>query len=162
MEITAKNYIDSINVRSASILLIILIAGDIVFILLTFLIYYCTLMIPCLMYRQKEDIQSFIQYIKYFLISVLLIYISIKNSSIHYFSWVLVFIYLFIDDSFRVHERVGTLIVKHLEYTAPLGFRLQDIGELIVTMTASVVLAVFILLAYIYGSKEFRKISMDI
>ena len=162
MAITAKNYIDSINVRSASILLIILIAGDIVFILLNFFNLLLHINDPMLNVSTERGYSEFYQYIKYFLISVLLIYISIKNSSIHSFSWVLVFVYLFIDDSFRVHERVGNLIANHLEYTVPLGLRLQDIGELIVTMTASVVLAVFILLAYIYGSKEFRKISRDI
>jgi len=162
MEITTKNYIDSLSVRSASILLIILVAGDIVFILLSFFNLLLHINDPMLNVSIDRSYSEFYQYIKYFLISVLLIYISIKDSSIHYFAWVLVFIYLFIDDLFQVHEKVGSLIANHLEYVAPLGLRIQDIGELFLTMNASIVLTVFILLAYIYGSKEFRKISRDI
>jgi len=162
MTITANNYIDSIDIRSASILLIILIAGDILFILLTFFNLFLHINDPMLNVSVDRGYAEFYQYIKYFLISVLLIYISIKNSSIHYLSWVLVFVYLFIDDSFKIHERVGRLIANHLEFIASLGFSLVNIGGLLVTVTASVTLAVFILLAYIYGSKEFKKISRDI
>jgi len=162
MAISVKSYINSFNVRSASILLIILIAGDIIFILFTFLNLFLHINDPMLNVKTERGYSEFYQYIKYFLISVLLIYISIKNSSIHYFSWVLVFVYLFIDDLFEIHERVGTLIANHLEFTAPLGLTLQEVGELSVTMAASVVLAVFVLISYKYGSKEFRKISRDI
>ncbi len=82
MEITAKNYIDSLSVRSASILLIILIAGDIVFILLSFFNLLLHINDPMLKVSTERGYSEFYQYIKYFLISVLLIYISIKNSSI--------------------------------------------------------------------------------
>lgn len=101
------------------------------------------------------------QYIKWFWIIVLLVFISTTRRSINYCAWGLFFTYLLLDDALEIHESVGTLITEHLTLIPSFGIRPQDIGELIVSGTAGVFLLLIVLWAYLRGSQAFKNMSLD-
>ena len=61
-----------------------------------------------------------------------------------------------------IHEQVGSIIAKNLEFTQIFGLRLQDYGELAVTTTAAVLLLIPIGYYYSRASNMFRNISRDL
>ncbi|XCN75107.1 MAG: hypothetical protein Q3M24_10355 [Candidatus Electrothrix aestuarii] len=101
------------------------------------------------------------QYIKWFWIIILISYLSITNKSIHYGSWVLIFTYILFDDAFEIHENLGRNITEYLTFLQPLGLRIQDIGELVISSFAGIILLFFIAFSYMHGNERFRKISRD-
>jgi hypothetical protein len=127
------------------------------------------------------------QYLKWFWISILLVYVSILRRSFSYIVWVLVFAYFLCDDALRIHEDVGKHIARNLILTPPfglrlpylgelagrldyvdpkeiivmLGLRLQDIGELAVSAAAGLILSPLVIWAYLHGSQAFKKMSQD-
>lgn len=101
------------------------------------------------------------QYIKFFWIAVLFTYISAKRHSFYYCGWGLLFTYFLLDDSLEIHEILGGYIAGRLLFTPPLGLKLQDVGELVVSAVAGIVLFAPLVWFYIKGSEVFKKISRD-
>jgi len=102
------------------------------------------------------------QYIKFFWIIVLLFNLSLKNRSLHYIPWVLLFTYFLVDDSIHIHERAGHFFAEHFNFTPLFGLRLQDYGQLAISATAGIFLFLPLVWAYRKGTQIFRKISLDI
>ncbi len=146
---------------SASLLLALLICTDFVFFILHSLnrfLYWDNLMLSLGTDRGYSEI---FQYIEWLWIVFLLVNLSLKNKSFIYSVWAIFFTYLLLDDAIQVHETGGAFISKYLSIISYGGFRGQDIGELIVTGAAGSALLSLVLLAYIFGSKSFRKMSHD-
>ncbi|MCW3786223.1 hypothetical protein [Plebeiibacterium sediminum] len=101
------------------------------------------------------------QYIKWFWIIFLLVYLSFKKRSFSYNVWGLFFTYLLLDDALQFHEIAGAIVARGLPNVSFAGLRIQDIGELMVSGTVGLVLLLLVLLTYILGSKVFRKLSHD-
>lgn len=112
--------------------------------------------------EKDQGYPEMFQYVKWFWIIILFTYLSIKRRSLCFSAWGVFFTYLLFDDAVEIHERVGGLIAGHLTMTPPFGLRLLDIGELAVTAAAGIVLLSFVSVAYVYGSKAFKKISHDL
>jgi hypothetical protein len=77
-------------------------------------------------------------YIKEYWIVLLLFLFSIRKSKVIYFFWSLLCGYLLIDDSCRVHERLGSLLANNFGFTPIFGLREQDIGEFCVYVFSGV------------------------
>ena len=153
----------SFDQRSALILLLLLVCGDLIFITMHFLHTFTPFLKSYLFNIERDKgYAEFYQYFKFILIIFLLLYISLRNKTIHYIAWVLVFTYFFFDDSFRIHEKFGRKIAKKLSFVPPFGLRLQDIGELTISLVAGMALVTFVVWAYKSGSQAFRKTSADI
>lgn len=60
-----------------------------------------------------------------------------------YLAWSAVFAFIFLDDAFAVHERVGKKLVSWFDLPGLPGLREQDTGELIVWGGAGIVLLSF-------------------
>jgi len=73
------------------------------------------------------------QYIKEYWIGLLFLYLAIKRRNFLYLSWSLLFGYLLLDDSFQIHEKLGSKVGSYFEFSPMLGLRAQDFGELIVS-----------------------------
>jgi len=101
------------------------------------------------------------QYIKWLFIAVVFVLIAKKQSAIGYVSWALLFLYLLLDDSLELHEKIGGYLVRDMTATPPLGLRTQDIGELAVTAIAGGLLSILLLWSYIKGNTLFRSITKD-
>jgi hypothetical protein len=160
---TARECIETLNQRSASVFLILFLCGDLVFVVL----HFVNALIPGLgnplfSIEQDRGYPEIYQYLKFFWIIALLIHVSWKSRSLRYFAWTLVFIYFLFDDALQLHERVGGLIAANLNFMPPLGLRLQDFGELAVTAIAGICLLFPLIWAYKRGSQNFRKVSQDI
>ncbi len=105
-----------------------------------------------------DSIGEYFQYLKWFFISVLFIWIAIKRSSYSFLAWFLLFLYLLLDDSLSLHENIGGYLMSGYSFDTPMGLRLQDIGELIVSAIAGSVLLLIFIFAYKQG-RDFFKIT---
>lgn len=101
------------------------------------------------------------QYIKWFLILCLLARIARSRQSASYWSWFAFILFFLADDSLQIHERAGAHIAGILPFTAPLGLRQQDIGELAVVAIAGSLLLAGVLYAYRKGDALFKRVSLD-
>lgn len=151
------------HIQSASLFLMLLLCTDIAFISLHAVVALSPLFDNLLFSLEKDQgYPEMFQYIKWFWIIILFTYLSIIRRSLTFCAWAVFFTYLLFDDAVGIHERVGALIAGNLTMTPPFGLRLLDIGELVVTGVAGVILLSFVLVAYVFGSKAFKKISHDL
>ena len=162
-KIELSGLLRSLNVQSATIFLILLIGADLVF----FILHNIHFLIPGIndpLYSLEVDkgYPEMYQYIKWFWITILLIYISRKRKSFRYLSWSLVFAYFLADDSLTIHERFGYFAAENFSFLPPFGLRLNDIGELASSIIAAIILGSIILWAYLKGNLIFRKMSRDL
>jgi len=143
---------------------LLLLAIDLGFILLHF---YNSVLIPDSEFRSifslvdDTSISEKFQYFKWALIAALFVYMSIKRNIINYIPWGLIFIYLLLDDSLTLHERIGAVFAQGFTGVAPLSLRWQDVGELMVTAIAGGVLFSLLALAYYKGNRVFKKVTKD-
>ena len=118
----------------AGLFLFLLLAGDLGFMLL-FVLYRRTPLLNSDLFHIGMDrsYPEMFQYLQTFAAALLLLAIARRRRVAAYLAWQPVFFYLLIDDAFQVHERLGGWLVRDLTLTRPLGLRLQDLGELLVT-----------------------------
>ncbi|MBS3955618.1 MAG: hypothetical protein KGZ88_21960 [Methylomicrobium sp.] len=117
---------------------------------------------PLLLMDADKSYAEIYQYIKFFWVSVLFIYLGYLKQTFHYLAWSILFIYFLLDDTLQFHEGIGRQIVPFLNFAPPFGLRLQDICELMVSATAGSFIFPFLFIAYVKGSESFKKTSRDI
>lgn len=149
--------------KKANKLLILLISLDFIF----FIIHYINALTPLLnndMFSIGVDhsYAEIFQYIKYASVIIFLIFILRKTGTRAYLAWILVFLYLLVDDSIRLHDRFGSYIAWNFDFNPPFGLRLLDIGELLVSTCAALILIPSLIFAYMRGSSLFKKNSENL
>ncbi len=154
-------FLKSFNERSASLLLMLLLCTDLAFFVISVYKSLAHADNALLFIGEDAGYAEIYQYIKWFWIVCLLVYFSINKRSFSFITWGMLFIYFLIDDAFQMHETFGNKIARNLTMMPPFGLRLQDIGELIVSGVSGIILLSLVILGYIYGSKTFRRISID-
>ena len=138
---TARSSLEALNERSATIFLVLLLCADLAFFGMHFVAAIKWVLESDLFNIERDrGYPEMYQYIKFFWIIVLLFNLSLKNRSLHYIPWVLLFTYFLLDDSKQIHEQAGYLISEHFNFTPPFGLRLQDYGELAISATAGIFL----------------------
>ena len=155
---------NAFNERSASLFLILLLFGDLVYILLHIINSFIPLFNGNLFDITTDfSYAEWYQYMKFFFITLLVVKVSIGNEPMRYLAWASVFAYMLIDDSMEIHGRLGGYIALHFlqDFKPPLGLRLEDIGSLAASAMAGIILIIFISWAYWRGSKRFKKVSHD-
>lgn len=157
-------YIKSRNETSASLLLLLLLAADFFFIVLHIIHQRNIPVLRSPLYDIGTDrgYAEAYQYVKYFWILILFVYIIKRTKCINYISWIVVFIYFLCDDSIQIHEKLGGYIATKFHFIPPFHLRLQDYGELVVYASVGTLLLIILAWAYFRGSQIFRKISMDL
>lgn len=143
--------------------IVLLLCSDLIFIIIH-IIEKIVFNIDGSLYNISTDrgYAEFYQYMKYFWIIILLIYIIRSTKSFSYISWIVVFTYFLFDDALEIHENVGRLLVKSFDFYPPLHIRLQDIGELEVFAIVGIILLAIIIWAKFHGSISFKKRSIDL
>jgi hypothetical protein len=155
--------IKNLNQPSATLFLILLLFGDLIYIALHIIEAFTPFLQNQLLSIERDrGYAEMYQYLKWIWIISLLVYISLQKRAFNYFAWVLVFTYFFFDDALHIHELVGGYIGNNLNVAPAFGLRLQDFGELIVSATAGISLIAFVMWAYRRGSQDFKNISKDI
>jgi len=157
------HYLGNFNEHSALLLLSLLVGADLVFFAIQFLLPFFPSMgnNPLLFIQKDGGYPEMYQYLKWFWIIILLIYMVKLKRSFCYGAWALVFTYFLCDDALRTREVIASKIAQKLSIIPPFGLRLQDLGELAVAGVVCALMVVLIALACWYGSKAFRKYSCD-
>ena len=102
------------------------------------------------------------QYLKMGLIVLLLVGVSVRRGKLSYLSWAVLFVYLLLDDSLLLHERLGEVVASRMRFTPVLTLRAQDLGELTVVGSVGLLFAGLLTLAWWRGDPEFRRVSRDL
>ena len=108
--------------------------------------------------EQDGGYAEMFQYLKELSIALLLGQIAARRTRL-YLVWSLLFLYLLLDDSLMVHERLGGIVSERLDFPPSFGLRVQDFGELIVSALFGVPFLVAIFAAYRLGDRGFRGAS---
>jgi hypothetical protein len=177
---TARSCLETLNERSATIFLILLLCADLAFLGMHFItaiignfkwvlesnllkrVFVALLEYELFNIERERGYAEIYQYIKFFWIIVLLFNLSLKNRSLHYIPWILLFTYFLLDDSIPIHGRAGQFFSEHFNFTPLFGLRLQDYGQLAISATAGIFLFLPLVWAYRKGTQIFRNISLDI
>lgn len=163
MTVISKPHAGALHDSGASRLLLFLFCGDLIFGVLHLLNERTALLnVPRLSLELDQGYPEMYQYLKFFWTGAILTVYAFKVSSWHYLTWTSVFAYFLLDDSLRVHERLGRHVAKALDFAPIGGLRLQDYGEAIVSGVAAVVLLGPLVLAYRNGPVRFRKLTHDL
>jgi len=73
------------------------------------------------------------QYIKEFWIVLLLVLYFVRNRQLIYLIWAVLFGYILIDDSFMIHEKLGTFFSEYFHFLPRWGLRPDDFGQFLVS-----------------------------
>lgn len=98
------------------------------------------------------------QYLKYLGIIFVIGSLCIKRKTLLFLPWALLFTYFLADDAWQMHERLGGWIAEGIAFRPPFRLRKLDLGELVVTMTAGLILLPSFLAAYYFGPRPVRLI----
>ncbi|NCJ07305.1 hypothetical protein GS597_12465 [Synechococcales cyanobacterium C] len=145
---------------SASKLLILLVLGDIAFILLH--VFVSVRLPEGNLYDLSED-YSFAEthmYMKEYWVAILLFLLGITRKKFIYFSWSLMFLILLLDDALQIHERVGGSLSVY--FNDKFYLRPQDYGELLVYAIYALVLFSLIGFAYLRTDEQGKKVSKNL
>jgi hypothetical protein len=150
-------HIKKMSNTSASLLLVLLLSADIIFIVLHVIIgvfnpnpEFCSLTGICA-YMDSYHL------IKLFWIIFLLFYVLKLTKLYGYAAWALMFTCFFIDDAFWLHQKVGDRIATLIPgFGMPARFY-----ELAVLAIAGLALLALVIWFYMRGSVTFQKVSLD-
>lgn len=146
--------------RAWMTVLVLLLATDLLFIGLHVL-HVVTRFLPEMYFNITADrgaAEAF-QMAKEYWIALLLIWLAWSRVSVSYLSWTVVFGYIAFDDLIMVHEKLGERIAHERGFSAMLGLRDVDLGEMTVYALAAAVLLPLLALAYVRGDATFRRMS---
>jgi hypothetical protein len=148
--------------HSASLLLLLVLSADFVFIVLHIII---GIFDPNPALCDISGICAFMNVyhlIKLFWITVLLAYLLIRTEYRGYVSWILMFTFFLFDDALLIHQNIGDQIAKSFAAHPALNPGLPPrFFELAVLAIAGMVLLAVVAWTYFRSPYEFRKISND-
>jgi hypothetical protein len=101
------------------------------------------------------------QHLKELTIVALLVVIAWRRGGLAYWSWALLFAYVFCDDVFKLHQNVGQHLSEIVELANPM-MGSQIMAELLVSFVAGSCLFSVIGVTYAVGSEVFRAFSRDL
>lgn len=102
------------------------------------------------------------QYVKEAAIAIMFFQWFARKRELIYLAWGMTFSYVLLDDSLQLHERLGLLIGRALEFSPMIGLRTRDFGELMVSAIAGIFLLSFIALGYYLSQSSQRKMSQHL
>lgn len=104
---------------------------------------------------------EFFQYLKYLFVLVFVVHLMYSKKKFFYLSWFLLFLFFLFDDALSLHEKVGEIFAKEVDFQPMLGLRKVDFGELaFVLVIGLAILSVFII-TYFKGGPVYRKRTID-
>jgi len=154
-------HLRKIGEHSASLLLLLLISTDFVFIVLHIII---AILDPNPSLCNISGICAYMNIyhlIMLFWVIILFGYVLKSTRCSSYASWILMFTFFLFDDALRLHQSVGDRIAIIFDADLSLGLPSRYF-ELAVLAIAGFVLLAVVAWAYFHGPHTFRKISIDI
>lgn len=144
--------------RAVLLLFLLVIVGDAFFILLHITKDVAGWQNRLLELDTDRGYAEVFQYIKFIYIIVLLSLFSWARRTWQVALWIPVFIYLLLDDSLRIHETGGGILVRTLGLQNMFALRAQDYGELLVVAIAGALLAIPLVIGYYKGTQLTKSI----
>lgn len=161
--LASRKIFSPLHEPGASSLLLMIVAADLLFVALHMLLFRSSLFSnPLLNIEMDKGYAELFQYLKFLWIIILLGSISLKEKAVGYFSWVMLFAYFLLDDALGFHELAGYRIGAFFKFAPPFGLRPDDIGELVVSAGAGLVILPLVAAAYLRGSQAFKRFSQDL
>jgi hypothetical protein len=99
------------------------------------------------------------QYLKEFCIVLLLAYLFFKKKEPIYVVWCLLFLYLLLDDSLKIHEQLGAKVAKMLALNPSFNLRAQDFGEMFISGFVGFAFLLGIILSFKQSSQAAKKFT---
>ncbi len=153
-----QSWISDATNRNAASFLLLLLAIDLAFVFLYFVIYLSDIVNnPLFSLEQDRGYPEIYQYMKAFSIVILLGLVLSKTRAIGYGVWSLLFLYLLLDDALGIHESFGNIVAVNLAFAPGIGLRARDFGELAVSAIAATLFLIPLALFYVRGSGAFKK-----
>lgn len=150
-----KAALTEVKGKWASKMILLFLATDILFILLHVL--YLVLGVldqerdPNLLLERDRGYAEVYQYVKEYWIVLLLGLLAVSKRSTLYLSWSLLFFYLLLDDSLRLHESLGERVSHSLRIPPMFGLRSVDFGELAVEAFSVSFFVCLIIVTYLFA-----------
>ncbi len=153
-------WLQDTNTRGATIFLLVMLAIDLAFVFLYFLVFLTDMTNnPLFSLETDRGYPEIYQYIKAFSIVVLLGSVLLRTRVIGYSAWCLLFLYLLLDDALGIHESVGNYIAVNMAFAPAIGLRARDFGELAVSAIAATLFLIPLALFYVRGPGAFKRAS---
>ena len=153
--------------KRALILLFLLLAIDAVFLLLN-KVYLDTHLLSDRRFLLRLDggyAETF-GYLKESCIVLVLCALAVRARQPLYFAWATLLLYILLDDSLRLHERVlGPFVRASLGFAAEdmvLGINARDLVEDAVMALLALVILSIMLAVYYFGDRTFKKVSIGL
>lgn len=144
-------------------LLVLLLIGDILFLILH-LVHTYTALLPDFLFSILVDrgYAEFYQYMKELWILILFLILGINRRNILFLILSLLFLYFLIDDSLELHERIGAFLAVNLNFQPMFGLRDVDFGELAVFLFFGLQFLLLIGAAYIHSDAFSRVVLKNL
>jgi len=110
-----------------------------------------------LVLTQDKSFAEIFQYFKYALFIGITIYLIIKEKSYAYISWILLFLFMLLDDSLSLHEFAGEYLAGKYNFQPKFELRAVDFGELIFMALAGLIVLFTLGMTYFKSGAVFRK-----
>jgi hypothetical protein len=150
------------NVSRASLLLLLLLSADFVFNLLHISKHVFVPNSSAVDVRISAYLEIY-HLVKLFWIIILFVYLIKSTRSSGYISWIIVFMFLLVDDAFLLHQKIGKQFAVTMNAFIPFPTSLAiRYFELAVLAIAGIILCAILAWGYFRSTDVFRKISRDI
>jgi hypothetical protein len=154
-------FVDVKNIDNKK-LLFFLVSADLIFIVLHVLYIKHVLANPLLSIEMDRGYAEVYQYIKEFWIVLMLLVMAIRTKHLVYIAWSSLFMYFLLDDSLKIHEKLGGYLIQYYEFNPAFNLRTIDYAEICVSILFGTVLFLFIFLSYIISNSVQKTISRNI
>lgn len=141
-------------------LLYLFLATDLVFIILHFLYVYTDFVSnSAFSLAQERGYAEILQYIKEYWIALLFGVLAVRQRSVLYLGWSLLFFYLLLDDSLTIHETLGENARVRLGLQPMFNLRAKDFGEVLVSVCVGLFFLFFLAISYRFAKGIPRQTS---
>lgn len=138
--------------KNTKILLVILLLADLGFIILHIAYKMDLTSNPLLTVEKDGGYAEIFQYLKEFWIITVLVILFFREKHKIYLAWTLLFTYLLLDDSLKVHENLGAVLASNIGFQPALGLAPHDYGEVLVSAIFGIFL--FSIIGFAYWGSE--------
>ena len=149
-------------IQSSSIFLILLSVADVMFLVLNCFFIWNLLERIAFDITSESSFASFFLYVQELWSAILMALLFWKSKEKAYLSWLVLLIYIFIDDSMQIHETMGEILAKKLNLIGIFGISGTDFGEILFFAIAGIVMISLILYSFKKGSRLFRSLTLDL
>ncbi len=110
-----------------------------------------------LVLTQDESYAEMFQYLKYIAFIGITVFLIQNERSYAYISWILLYLFMLLDDSLSLHETAGEFLAEKYNFEPKFGLRAVDFGELSFIGAVGLVVLFTLGISYFKGSSIFKE-----